>query len=98
MNKNQIITLLGQQKQNLKEHHVKALFLFGSVARGEDGPQSDVDILVEFEKDARVGLFELVKLQRTLSNIIGRPVDLSTPESLHKLLKDRILQEAIRAA
>jgi uncharacterized protein len=91
-------TLLQENRDILEEHHVRALYLFGSVARGEDRPESDVDILVEFEPRARIGLFGLARLQQRLSEILGRRVDLTTPDSLHKALKDRIMKEAIRAA
>jgi len=90
--------ILQKNRALLKEYHIKALYLFGSVVRGQDKPGSDVDILVEFQPDARVGLFGLARLQRRLSEIIGRPVDLTTPDALHKALKDRIIKEAVRAA
>ncbi|MEE8429854.1 MAG: nucleotidyltransferase family protein [Candidatus Desulfatibia sp.] len=90
--------LLQENHAVLKDHHVKALYLFGSIVRGEDKPGSDVDILVEFQPEVRVGLFGLARLQRRLSEILGRPVDLTTPDALHKALKDRIIKEAVRAA
>ena len=90
--------LLQENKDVLSDYSVKALYLFGSVVRSEDNPGSDVDILVEFEPEVRVGLFGLVRLQRRLSGILGRPVDLVTPDALHKVMKERILKEAVRAA
>jgi len=90
--------ILKENRAVLKDHHVKAIYLFGSVVRSEDKPGSDVDILVEFQPEARVGLFGLARLQRRLSEILGRPVDLTTPDTLHKALKDRIIKEAVRAA
>lgn len=90
--------LLRENRSVLKDYHVKALYLFGSVVRGEDKPGSDVDILVEFQPEARIGLFGLARLQRRLAGILGRPVDLTTPDALHKALKDRIIKEAVRAA
>ena len=98
MKSSEYIALLQQNPAVLKEHYIKSLYLFGSVVRGEDKPGSDVDILVEFQPDARVGLFGLSRLQRRLSEILGRPVDLTTPDALHKALKDRIIKEAVRAA
>ena len=98
MNPDNLAAILQKNRALLKEYHVKALYLFGSVVRGQDMPGSDVDILVEFQPDARVGLFGLARLQRRLSEIIGRPVDLTTPDALHKALKDRIIKEAVRAA
>lgn len=59
---------------------------------------SDVDILVEYESDAHVGLFQFVRLRRELSDILGCEVDLATPDSLHKELREDILKEAVHAA
>ena len=90
--------ILQKNRAVFKDHHVKALYLFGSFVRGEDKHGSDVDILVEFQPEARVGLFGLARLQRRLSEILGRPVDLTAPDALYKALKDRIIKEAVRAA
>jgi predicted nucleotidyltransferase len=60
-------------------------------------PQSDVDILVEFDPGANVGLFAFARLQRCLQDLLGRQVDLATPKALHKALKKRILEEAVHA-
>ena len=91
------IARLNSEKQLLRQFSVRALYLFGSIVRGEDSPGSDIDILVEFEPDARIGLFTFARLQRRLSEILGRPVDLVTHDALHKALKDRILEEAVHA-
>ena len=80
----------------LRQFGVRSLSLFGSVARDEAGPASDVDILVEF--DRTVGLFHLVALKDALERILGRPVDLGTPDSLKPRLRDRVLREAVRVA
>jgi uncharacterized protein len=53
-----------------------------------------VDILVEFDPDARIGLFEFVGLKNALSGLLGVPVDLATPDALHPALKEDILREA----
>lgn len=98
MKKEQVIATLKKNTDSLQTFHVQALYLFGSVARGEEKRTSDVDILVEFEQDAHIGLFEFSRLQRMLSEILGCKVDLATPESLHKSMKDRIMEEAVRAA
>jgi uncharacterized protein len=98
MEAEEIRTILSQNRLRLSDYHVKALYLFGSVVRGEAGPESDLDILVEFEPTAHIGLFEFSRLQRMLSEILGRPVDLTTPDALHKALRDQILSEVVRAA
>ena len=75
---------------------VASLSVFGSMARGEQTPESDVDILVEFERP--IGLLRFVELRLRLEALLGRPVDLVEPDALHPQLRDRILAEAVRAA
>ena len=69
--------------------------LFGSVARDEARPDSDVDLLVEFDRP--VGLFTFVRLKRYLEEILGSPVDLGSPDSLKPYLQEAMSQEVIRA-
>ena len=75
---------------------VRSLRIFGSVARDESSPESDVDILVDFAKP--VGLFRLADLRRYLSEILGRPVDVGTEESLRPRVRRVVIEEAIRVA
>ena len=82
----------------MDRYGVKSIRLFGSFARGDVAPGSDMDLLVEFEPSAHVGLFEFIHLRNELSEILGCKVDLATPNALHKTMKDEILREAIRAA
>lgn len=97
MNKEQVTIILEKNRNKLRAFHVNALYLFGSVVRGEATEASDVDLLVEFEPNAHIGLFEFARLQRMLSDMIGCRVDLVTPDALHSSLKHRILEEAIHA-
>ena len=98
MKKKQALEILSKQQGLLRDFHVNALYLFGSVVRDEAGPKSDVDILVEFKADSHVGLFHMIRLQRVLNRLLGCRTDLVTPDALHPMLKDKILGEAIRAA
>ncbi len=82
----------------MRRFSVIRLYIFRSVARGEGKNDSDVDILVEYEPDVRVGLFQFVRPRRELNHILGCAVDLATPESLHKELREDILKEAVHAA
>jgi predicted nucleotidyltransferase len=75
-------------------NRIRRLSLFGSVLRKDFGPDSDVDILVEFEPGTRIGLIRLSGLEIELSNIVGRKVDLNTPGFLNKYYRDQILTEA----
>jgi predicted nucleotidyltransferase len=76
-----------------KRNQIRRLSLFGSVLREDFGPASDVDVLVEFEPGARVGLIRLSGLEIELGDIIGRKVDLNTPGFLSKYYRDQILAE-----
>lgn len=97
MNREQILAILAQHNDIKRRFFVKNLYLFGSVARGEAHENSDIDMLVEYEPGARVGIFQFLRLRRELSNILRCEVDLATPDALHKELKDNILKEAIHA-
>lgn len=78
-----------------RRHRIRSLALFGSVLRADFGPHSDVDVLVEFQPGARVGLFELYEMEQELSRLLGgRKVDMNTPRSLSKYFRDQVLQEA----
>ena len=73
---------------------IRRLALFGSVLRDDFTPQSDVDVLVEFEPGRRVGYFTLQDLEDGLAELIGRRVDLNTPASLSTYFRDEVLREA----
>src|SRR3712207_773229 len=77
-----VLAILAAHHEQLRQRHVRTLAVFGSVARGEAGPDSDVDLLVEFDDGVPIGLFAFVRLQRYFEEILGRPVHLATPDSL----------------
>ena len=97
MKRQQIITLLKGQKDLLERYSVDKLYLFGSSARNEATETSDVDLLVEFRPDARIGLLRFSRLRHELSQVLHCDVDLTTPDALHHALKENILKEAIHA-
>jgi predicted nucleotidyltransferase len=76
-----------------RDMKIRRIRVFGSVARHEETAESDVDLLVDFSETP--GLFRFIGMQRELSTILGRKVDLVTTEALHPLLKEGILNEAI---
>ena len=88
-----VLSTLRAHQEDLSRMGVKSLALFGSVARNQALPGSDVDLLVEFEHS--VGLFEFIGLQQYLESLLGCRVDLGTPRSLKPHVKDRVLREAI---
>ncbi|MFH1177476.1 MAG: nucleotidyltransferase family protein [Acidobacteriota bacterium] len=75
-------------------NQIRRLALFGSVLHGDDRPGSDLDLLVEFEADARIGLIRLASIQNELSELLGRDVDLRTPNELSRYFRSHILAEA----
>jgi len=75
-------------------YRVRELALFGSAARGDARPDSDVDLLVVFEDEARVSLFTLIDLQAELSTLFNRPVDLVPKDGLKPVLRQEVLAEA----
>jgi len=78
-----------------RRHRVRKLALFGSVLRADFGPESDVDVVVEFEAGVPVGLFKLYDLEQELSEVLGgRKVDINTPNSLSKYFRDEVLAKA----
>jgi len=77
-----------------RRHRIKRLSLFGSILRADFRPDSDVDVLVEFEPGARVGLIKLAGIEIELSELLGRRVDLNTPGFLSRYYRDRVLTEA----
>jgi uncharacterized protein len=89
----EVMTLLWSHEADLALLGVVRLALFGSVARDEARPDSDVDLLVEFDRP--VGLFAYVGVQEYLEGLLGRPVDLATSGALKPRLRDRILAECI---
>ncbi|MFZ1199912.1 MAG: nucleotidyltransferase family protein [Desulfobacterales bacterium] len=85
----------GRIAEFCKRHRIRKLSLFGSVLRGDFGPESDVDVLVEFEPGTIMGLITLSGLELELGEIIGRKVDLNTPGFLSKYYRERIVNEAV---
>jgi hypothetical protein len=76
-----------------RRHRIRRLALFGSILRDDFTPQSDIDVLVEFEPGARTG-FAFFGMQEELSAILGHGVDLNTPGFLSRHFRDEIMREA----
>ncbi|MBD3404637.1 MAG: nucleotidyltransferase [Candidatus Lokiarchaeota archaeon] len=78
-----------------KKHGINKLMLFGSVLRSDFSEESDVDILVEFDSESIPTYFELSAMQDELSSILGRKVDLRTPNELSHYFRERVMTEAV---
>jgi hypothetical protein len=78
-----------------RRNHIRRLALFGSVLRDDFGPDSDVDVLVEFEQGHVPGLFGMARMQRELASAFeGRKVDLRTAEDLSRYFRDAVVAQA----
>ena len=92
-----VLRILKEKHAELSEQFgVQALLLFGSVARDEASPESDVDLLVEFNRP--VGYFGLFALQDYLEKLLGCPVDLGTPDSLKPYIRERVKGELLHVS
>ena len=96
LRRDQIIKTLHNHRALLDTFGIARLSLFGSFARDEGSVESDVDLLVEFNRP--IGLFEFARLQRRLGELVGHRVDLVTPAALKTELREQILREAVVAA
>ena len=77
-----------------RRNHITKMSLFGSALRDELKPGSDIDILVEFDKDHMPGLFDIAGMEIELSEMFGRKVDLRTPAELSRYFRDEVLKKA----
>jgi predicted nucleotidyltransferase len=95
MQREEALKQLANNLVNLRnQYHVADLAIFGSVARNQANPDSDIDLLVEFTKTP--GLLKYVELKNHLEGLLGVPVDLVTRKALKQQLRETILSEAVR--
>ncbi len=95
MKRDEVLAIVAAHRQQLQAMGVKSLELFGSVARDEAGPDSDVDFLVEFARP--VGLFDFSRVRLYLEDVLGRSVDMGTLDALREHLRKPVLKDVIRA-
>ncbi len=93
INTSEVIALLRINKDFLRSLKIKSIYLFGSYARNEQTDKSDVDLIVEF--DVVPSLFEFIRVQRELSNLLGIKVDLVIKDSLKPRVAKTALKEAL---
>ncbi len=93
MRKLDALKLVQSRQAELQQLGVKSLNLFGSVARDQANPQSDIDILVEL--DESVGFFEFFRIKHYLEDLFQCPVDLGTVDALKDHLRQPVLEEAV---
>ncbi len=97
MDRQEILDRLRESERALRERGVTHAALFGSVARGEQRPDSDIDIMVEIDPDARISLFDYVGIVQYIEELFPVPVDVANREGLKPLVRPRAEREAVYA-
>ncbi len=97
MKRDEIIKKLKEREADLRARGVAHAALFGSVARGEDRPGSDIDIMVEIAPEARLGVFQYAGVVRYIEDLFPVPVDVANREGLKPLVRPSAERDAIYA-
>ena len=97
MNRDDVLAKLRTHEPELKAAGIARLRLFGSVARGDQGAESDVDLLAEFDESKSLSLIEVVGLENRLSDLLGVKVDLVQQKSLKPRVRSNAEREAVLA-
>jgi len=93
--RDRVLQALRQRESELRARGLTRLALFGSVARGDLSPTSDVDLLIEVDPARPFGLFAFLDLKADLAALLGRPVDLAFPDAMRPRLREVVLREAV---
>jgi predicted nucleotidyltransferase len=97
MDREQVLAALRAHEKELKDAGVVRLSLFGSTARDEASPHSDVDLLAAFDRTRRLSTLDVVGIQLKLSRLLGCQVDLTEEGTLKPRVRSRVEPEAVRA-
>ncbi len=92
---NRIVVSETELAEICQRYHVRELALFGSVLRDDFRDDSDIDVLVEFEPDAPIGFFELARLQRDLTELFCRDVEVVPKGGLNPVIRKPVLESAV---
>jgi predicted nucleotidyltransferase len=90
-----VIDLLRRREPELRARGLTGLALFGSIARGDLGPASDVDLLIEVDPACRFGLFAFLDLKDELAGLLGRRVDLAFADAMRPRLRAAVLRDSV---
>jgi uncharacterized protein len=97
MDREYVIGMLRAHERELKQAGIVRLSVFGSTARGDRGPSSDVDLLAAFDENRRLSLLDLVGIERQLAELLGCAVDLAEEGRLRPHVQKSVEAEAVRA-
>jgi len=90
-----VLRVLHEQAQHLRSRGIRSLSLFGSMARGEVGQRSDIDLLIATDPEAGLGFFELFELKEELETLLGRPVQFAFGSKMRPWLREWIEEDRI---
>jgi uncharacterized protein len=93
--RDRVLEMLRRRQNELRARGVTRLALFGSAARGDLGPKSDIDLLIEVDAGRPFGLFAFLDLKNDLAGLLGRPVDLAFPDAMRPRLREAVLRDAV---
>lgn len=93
----QVLSTLHEHEDELRKRGICHAAVFGSLARGESGADSDIDVLVDLDPDRPMGLFEYARVRLYISELLGGSADVVNRKTLKPLLKDAILRDAVNA-
>ena len=96
MNRSEAVDNLKRRAGTIKAMGATSLYLFGSVAQGESGSSSDIDLFIDYDPQGRFNAFDLVGIKQYLEGELGMDVDITTRDGLHPMLRSAIEQSAIR--
>jgi uncharacterized protein len=97
MDRDRVIARLRESEAELRSTGIVHLRLHGSVARGQAGPDSDVDLIAELDNSKKFSLLDMVGLENRLADLLGAPVDLSPLQMLKDPVREKALREAVIA-
>ena len=97
MTLDKVLEILRANRDMLRERGVLHAAVFGSVARGDAHAKSDVDLIVDLKREKPSGIFEFLRLQGDIADLIGAPVDLIERPTLVPMIREQILREAVDA-
>ena len=97
MRRGEILSKLSGHRKELKKFGVTSIGIIGSAARDQLGPSEELEIIVEFDPEAHVGLLGFVRLENHLCDLFGRPVALGMPDALKKWNRQSWLEDAVYA-
>jgi len=99
MKRTELIEALRSYDAVLRENGATAVYVFGSRARGDDRPDSDLDLFIDYDPKARIpSMFRLMQIEQTISRSLGVPVTITTRDALHPLIRKSIERDAVRVA